>query len=27
VERLADSMKNNGYGRYLLDMLRYRDAF
>jgi glucose-1-phosphate thymidylyltransferase len=27
VERLADSMKNNGYGRYLLDMLRYREAF
>lgn len=27
VERLADSMKNNGYGRYLLDMLRYRDVF
>jgi glucose-1-phosphate thymidylyltransferase len=27
VERLADLMKNNGYGRYLLDMLRYREAF
>jgi glucose-1-phosphate thymidylyltransferase len=27
VERLAETMKNNGYGRYLLNMLRYREAF
>ena len=27
VERLAEKMTNNGYGRYLLDMLRYREAF
>ncbi len=27
VERLAEQMKNNGYGRYLLDMLGYEGGF
>jgi len=27
VERLAEHMKNNGYGRYLLDMLGYEGGF
>ena len=27
VERLAEPMKKNAYGRYLLEMLRYREAF
>ncbi len=27
VERLAEPMKNNAYGRYLMEMLRYQEAF